>query len=204
MSRQYHSRKHNPTFTRSIITIRCMTKEEINPFNMNIYKWPSAKKGPCIVPRHGNASKPQARQYYRKDPQFSKEVDKQLASGLSTDQVYNNLSKARAETVCETISGPKFVDNRKFAVKPEHSNEERNDTRSSEKEQLISSLQSNPLVSSVDLPKSNIYQLIVLSIYSRIFIVSVSLETQCYKLILLLNLLIISGKQIRPFTMKLC
>lgn len=34
MSRQYHSSKHNPTFTRTIITIRCMTKQEINPFYM--------------------------------------------------------------------------------------------------------------------------------------------------------------------------
>jgi len=149
MSRQYHSSKHNPTFTRTIITIRCMTKQEINPFYTIIYKWSSAKKGLFIVPHHGNASKPQSSQYYRKDPSLSHEVDKQLASGLSTDQVYNNLSKARAETVSETISEPKFVDNRKFALKTEHSNEERKDTRSSETEQLISSLHTNPLVSSV-------------------------------------------------------
>ena len=71
-------------------------------------------------------------------------MHKQLASGLSTDQVNNNLSKARAETVSETISGPKFVDNRMFAVKTEHSNVERKDTRSSETEQLISSLHTNP------------------------------------------------------------
>ena len=70
----------------------------------------------------------------RKDPSLSHEVHKQLASGLSTDQVNNNLSKARAETVSETISGPKFVDNRMFAVKTEHS----------ETEQLISSLHTNP------------------------------------------------------------
>lgn len=144
MSRQYHSSKHNPTFTRTIITI--MTKQEIM---IDYYTWSSAKKGPFIVPRHGNASKPQASQYYRKDPLLSHEVDKQLASGLSTDQVYNNLSKARAETVSETISGPKFVDNRKFALKTEHSNVERKDRRSSETEQLISSLHTNPLVSSV-------------------------------------------------------
>lgn len=149
MSRQYHSSKHNPTFTRTIITIRCVTKQEMNPFYMVIYKWSSAKKGPFIVPRHGNACKPQASQYYRKDPSLCHEVDKQLASGLSTDQVYNNLSKARAETVSETISSPKFVDNRKFALKTEHNNVERKDTRSSETEQLISSLHTNPLVSSV-------------------------------------------------------
>ena len=81
MSRQYHSSKHNPTFTRTIITIRCVTKQEMNPFYMVIYKWSSAKKGPFIVPRHGNACKPQASQYYRKDPSLCHEVDKQLASG---------------------------------------------------------------------------------------------------------------------------
>jgi len=67
--------------TITIITIRCMTKKEINPFYMIIYKWSSAKTGPVIVPCHGNASKPQASQYYQKDPLLSHEVEKQLASG---------------------------------------------------------------------------------------------------------------------------
>ena len=75
-----------------------MTKQEINPFYMIIYKWSTAKKGPFIVPRHGYASKPQASQYYRKDPSLSHEVDKQFPSGLSTDQVYNNLRKLRPKT----------------------------------------------------------------------------------------------------------
>ena len=112
-----------------------MTKQEINPFNMISYKCSTTKKGPFIVPVHGISSKPQATQYYRKDSSLFHEVHKRLASALSTDQVYNNLSKAAAETVSETISGPKFVNNRKFALKTEHSNVQRKDTKS-ETEQL--------------------------------------------------------------------
>lgn len=97
------------------------------------------------MPRHGNASKPQASEYYRKDPSLSQMVDDQIASGLSTDKVYTNLSKLEAKTLSETIPGPKFVENRKYSSKTEHIEE----VKRTETEQLMATLQTNPSVSSV-------------------------------------------------------
>jgi len=144
LTRHYHYSKHNPTFTRTLATVRAITKKDVNPYFLVIYKWSGPKKD-FKMPRHGNASKPQASEYYRKDPSLSQMVDDQIASGLSTDKVYTNLSKLEAKTLSETIPGPKFVENRKYSSKTEHTEE----VKRTETEQLMASLQTNPSVSSV-------------------------------------------------------
>ena len=72
------------------------------------------------LPRHGNATKPTSRQYYRKDPTLFLKVDNLIGKGLSTDQVYDyDIARAGASTVSEAIPGPKLIDNRKLLSKKE-------------------------------------------------------------------------------------
>lgn len=71
------------------------------------------------LPRHGNATKPTSRQYYRKDPTLFLKVDNLSGKGLSTDQVYDSIARAGASTVSEAIPGPKLIDNRKLLSKKE-------------------------------------------------------------------------------------
>lgn len=149
LTRHYHYSKHNPTFTRTIATIRGASQKEVNPYFLVIYKWSGPERN-FKMPRHGNASKPQSSGYYRKDPSLIHTVDKQLATGMSTDQVYNNLSKVETKTLSETISGPKFVENRKYLSKSEQIEVKE---KTSETEQMIASLKANPLVSSVTFTK---------------------------------------------------
>ena len=73
------------------------------------------------LPRHGNATKPTSRQYYRKDPTLFLKVDNLIGKGLSTDQVYDSIARAGASTVSEAIPGPKLIDNRKLLSKKETS-----------------------------------------------------------------------------------
>ena len=93
------------------------------------------------MPRHGNAMKPTASDFFRKDPAASETIDEYLDQGLSVDNIYATMSKQVCQTVSETISGPKMIENQKFHKK---ASEETRDTaeKRSEAESLILSLKS--------------------------------------------------------------
>ena len=80
--------------------------------------------------------KPTASAYFRKDPVVSETIDEYLDQGLSVDNIYATMSKQVCQTVSETISGPKMIENRKFHKK---ASEETQDTaeKHSEAESLI-------------------------------------------------------------------
>lgn len=86
--------------------------------------------------------------YFRKDPVVSETIDEYLDQGLSVDNIYATMSKKGRQTVSETISGPKMIENRKFHQK---AYKETWDTAEehSEAESLISSLKSIPSINTV-------------------------------------------------------
>jgi len=65
------------------------------------------------VERHGNATKPFATFYYRRDPSVFEEIHQQLdVSNKSPDEIYAQFSKKKTKkndgmkSVSETISNP--------------------------------------------------------------------------------------------------
>ena len=75
-----------------------------------------------------------------------------LQKGMSTDRVYSTIAKKQEETVSETVTGPKVIDNRKYASKKACESNNQQDVRS-EAEALVFSLQTIPLVNSVTFTK---------------------------------------------------
>lgn len=119
LKREYHTSKSNPKFSRAITTIKGYAEKEPRPFYVVTYKWADGVDQRFDLPRHGNATKPTSRQYYRKDPTLFLKVDNLIGKGLSTDQVYDSIARAGASTVSEAIPGPKLIDNRKLLSKKE-------------------------------------------------------------------------------------
>lgn len=152
LARHYKTNKANPSFSRAIITVRAVTEREPKPWYLVLYKWTGGPKT-FILQRHGNAMKPTASAYFRKDPVVSETIDEYLAQGLSVDKIYGTMSKEVCQSVSETISGPKMIENRKFHQK---AHKETRDTAGehSEVESLISSLKSIPSITTVSFTKS--------------------------------------------------
>jgi len=75
-----------------------------------------------------------------------------LEMGMSTDRVYSTIAKKKGETVSQTVTGPKVIDNRKYASKKASESNSQQDVHS-EAEVLVSSLQTIPLVNSVTFSK---------------------------------------------------
>ena len=71
------------------------------------------------MPRHENASKSHRGSYYRKDDLFTlkNKADKLIDAGKSTEQIYSELKKVSTNTVGETASSHKPIDNRNFVKK---------------------------------------------------------------------------------------
>lgn len=154
LTRLYRTSKSNPDFSRTIATIRACNEHEPKPHYLVMYRWAGEDQGPedFVLPRHGNATRPTTNAYYRKDPKLLKEIDHMLEMGMSTDRVYSTIAKKKEETVSQTVTGPKVIDNRKYASKKASESNNQQDVRS-EAEVLVSSLQTIPLVNSVTFSK---------------------------------------------------
>ena len=55
--------------------------------------------------------KPTVSAYFRKDPVVSETIEEYLDQGLSVDNIHATMSKQVCQTVSETISGPKMIEN---------------------------------------------------------------------------------------------
>ena len=145
LTRYYRSSKHNPEFKHTIATVRRYLEKDTKPYFLVIYKWIGDGERDFLMPRHGNATNPTTSAYFRKDEFLLSKVDNMLGKGLSTDKIYNNLTKQKTNTVSETITGPKLIDNRKYTAYRNSSAE----SKLTEAEVLISSFASNNLVENV-------------------------------------------------------
>ena len=105
-----------------------------------------------VLSRHGNATRSTTNLYYRKDTKLLKEIDDMLQKGMSKDRVYNNIAKKKKQTVSETVTGPKVIDNRGYASKNAYGSNNQQDV-CSEAEVLVFSLQTIPMVNSVTFNK---------------------------------------------------
>lgn len=110
LTRYYKTSKANPSFSRTIITVKAVKEREPKPWYLVLYKWAGGPKE-FILQRHGNAMKPTASAYFQKDPVVSETIDECLDQGLSVDSLYATMSKQVRPTVSETISGPKMIEN---------------------------------------------------------------------------------------------
>ena len=119
LTRLYRTSKSNPDFSRPIATIRACNEHEPKPHYLVMYRWAGEDHGPedFVLPRHGNATRPTTNAYYRKDPKLLTEIDHMLEMGMSTDRVYSTIAKKKEETASQTVTGPKVIDNRKYASK---------------------------------------------------------------------------------------
>ena len=151
LTRYYKTNKANPSFSRTFVTVKAVNEREPKPWYLVMYKWAGGTKE-FILQRHGNAMKPTASAYFRKDPVVSETIDEYLDQGLSVDNIYATMSKQVCQTVSETISGPKMI-NRKFHKK---ASEETQDTaeKHSVAESLISSLKSVSSINTVSFTKT--------------------------------------------------
>ena len=84
------------------------------------------------------ATRPTTTSYYRKDPALFHEIDELLDKGYSTDKVYCLITKKKKHSVSETVSGPKMINDRKYAAKNKENFSEKE--TGSEAENLVSSL----------------------------------------------------------------
>ena len=96
--------------------------------------------------------KPTVSAYFRKDPVVSETIEEYLDQGLSVDNIHATMSKQVCQTVSETISGPKMIENWKFHKK---ASDEKRDAaeKNSDAESLISSLKSVSSVNTVSFTK---------------------------------------------------
>lgn len=152
LTRYYKTNKANPSFSRTFVTVKAVNEREPKPWYLVLYKWAGGTKE-FILQHHGNAMKPTASAYFRKDPVVSEVIDEYLDQGLSVDNIYATMSKQVCQTVSETISGPKMIENRKYHEK---ASEETQDTaeKHSEAESLISSLKSVSSINTVSFTKT--------------------------------------------------
>mgnify|MGYP001800289267 CR=1 FL=1 len=112
LTRFYRASKWNPTFTRTIATVKGVQEKELRPFYLVMYKWTEGKKE-FVIQRHGNAKKPTSSSYFRKDPEVFSTIDNLLDQGMSTDKIYSQMTHRSASTVSQTISNPKMIANRR-------------------------------------------------------------------------------------------
>ena len=154
LTRLYRTSKHNADFSRTIAFVRACNEKEPKPYYLVMYRWAREDQGPgdFVLPRHGNAARPTTSAYYRKDPNVFTQIDEMLDKGISTDRIYSSMAKEKEETVSQTVTGPKVIDNRKYAKKAASQNIIQHDVRS-EAEVLVSSLHTVPMVNSVAFSK---------------------------------------------------
>ena len=97
--------------------IRACNEHETKPHDLVMYLWAGEDQGPdnFVLPRHGNATRSTTNAYYRKDPKLLTEIDGMLRNGISTAIVYSTIAKKKEETVCQMVTAPKVIDNRKYA-----------------------------------------------------------------------------------------
>ena len=156
LTRMYRKSKYNPDFNRTIVTVRACDEKELKPYYLVIYRWAREDMGPkdFVLFRHGNATRSSTNAYFRKDPKLFLEIDGTLEEGLSTDIVYNTIAKRKEETVSQTVSGAKMIDNRKLASKNASENNIKYGACSySEAEVLVFSLHTVPRFNSVTFNK---------------------------------------------------
>ena len=115
----YRTSKHNPDFSRTIAFVRACNEKEPKPYYLVMYRWAREDQGPgdFVLPRHGNAARPTTSADYRKDPNVFTQIDEMLDKGMSTDRIYSSMAKEKEETVSQTVTGPKVIDNRKYVKK---------------------------------------------------------------------------------------
>ena len=130
-------------FFTMIAIIKCVKATQPHPYYMYLSRWhdhgsnKEIEDKEFVVERHGNAKKPHAAAYYRRDESVFNEVRQRLESGTSPDEVYVQMNKRndRVTSVDETISNPRLVHNQKQIMKPSTGG---NNSHDSEAEALIS------------------------------------------------------------------
>jgi len=154
LTRLYRTSKNNPDFSRTIAFVQECNENEPKPFYLVMYRWARDDQGPrdFVLPRHGNASRPTTNAYYRQDPKIFSEIDSMLEKGMSTDSIYSSISQQKEATVSQTVTGPKVIENRKYASKKSSSDDIQPEVQS-EAEVLVSSLHTISMVNSVTFSK---------------------------------------------------
>lgn len=109
----YYMSKNNPEFF-----WECNENEQ-KQFYLVMYCWARDDQGPgnFVLPQHGNTSQPSTSAYYQRDPKIFTQINGMLENGMSTDSIYSNISKQKEATVSQTVTGPKVIENRKYASK---------------------------------------------------------------------------------------
>ena len=77
-------------------------------------------------------------------------IDDMITEGISTERIHSTMANKLSQTVSETVSGPKVIDNRKLAFKKSTEVEQQHH---SEAEILVSRLRNVPLTQSVSFNK---------------------------------------------------
>ncbi|XP_022809025.1 uncharacterized protein LOC111346004, partial [Stylophora pistillata] len=150
LTRFYRASKWNPTFTRTIATVKGIKEKELKPYYLVIYKWTEGEKE-FVTQRHGNAKKPTSSSYFCKDPEVFSTIDNLLDKGMSTDRIYSEMADRNTDTVSQTISDPKMIANRRYHYKS--SGDTSTATEYSEAESLIAGLHKVPILNSVTFTK---------------------------------------------------
>ena len=147
LTRHYRYSKSN-SFYNMIATIKAVTSVELHQFYFYLNRWTKVSQGidNFVVERHGNATKPYAGAYYRKDKALLDIVRGNLSSGASPDEVYLKVSKENdsVKSVSQMLPNPKVVHNQTFLM-----SDKREKNGLTEGETLINLVHGDPFVSSV-------------------------------------------------------
>ncbi|XP_066926362.1 uncharacterized protein [Clytia hemisphaerica] len=116
IKRTYRQNKYNPWLTQTICQVKRASEKAYHPFILVIYK-AKVQDEEFQMPRHGNATNPNAPPYYRQDPTVIAKIDEKIAAKRSTEQIYVSLIDDEEDTLSETIRNPKVIENRKQKLK---------------------------------------------------------------------------------------
>ncbi|PFX17680.1 hypothetical protein AWC38_SpisGene17985 [Stylophora pistillata] len=97
LTRFYRASKWNPTFARTIATVKEIKEKELKPYYLVIYKWTEGEKE-FVTQRHGNAKKPTSSSYFRKEPEVFSTIDNLLDKGMSTDKICGEMANRNTDT----------------------------------------------------------------------------------------------------------
>ena len=118
LQRTYRRNKANPALQHMIATVRRKDKKTPEDFYISSYRLDATVDevefdDSFKTPRHGNAMKPTAANYYRANNELMLSVENALEKRMSCDQMYNSYSRTSVATVSADVRNPRQIHNLK-------------------------------------------------------------------------------------------
>ena len=143
IKRSYRQNKNNPWVTQTIIQVKRVTSDEYLSHYLVFYKTTvkTDANTQFLMPRHGNATSPDAPLYFRQDPLIKENINKGVDLGHSNKKIYVDLARREGTSLSETIRDTRVVSNRRNNSKVKQAT--RSEVKYSETECIVRYLKTN-------------------------------------------------------------